>query len=163
MRRVILTAVMVLTLASCARDGGLRPPVDRTDGPDEFAVLPTRPLDIPQNLAALPAPTPGGTNLTDANPKGDAIVALGGRPGAAGGIPVPEAGLVNSVNRNGVSPDIRATLSAEDAKFRRNRGRFTLFGRGYYRAYDKQSLDPYEQLLLYRNAGVQVPSAPPDN
>ncbi len=163
MRRIILTATMVLTLASCSGDGGLRPPLGRTDGPDEFLVLPTRPLDIPQNLAALPAPTPGGANLTDPNPKGDAVVALGGQPGGAGGIPVSEAGLVNTASRYGVAPGIRGTVVAEDAQFRRSRGRFSLFGRGYYRAYDSQRLDNYAALQRYRNAGVQVPSAPPDN
>ncbi len=163
MTRTFLAALMVLMIASCG-GGGLRPNIAKTGGPDEFSVLPSRPLDIPQNLSVLPAPTPGGVNLTDPNPVGDAVVALGGRQTAAGGIPASEAALVTVASRYGVAPGIRGTVAAEDAQFRRNRGRFSLFGGGnYYRAYASQALNAYAELIRFRNLGVQVPSAPPGN
>ena len=51
-----------------------------TNGPDEFAVLPPKALELPADLTSLPAPTPGASNLTDQHPMDDAIVALGGTP-----------------------------------------------------------------------------------
>lgn len=49
----------------------------RRQGPDEFLVLPNKPLEAPANYAELPTPTPGGANRTDRNPQSEAIVALG--------------------------------------------------------------------------------------
>jgi hypothetical protein len=74
---------LVLALAGCSKDGtpelmNLR---SSTSGPDEFGILPPKPLAMPEDVAVLPEPTPGGTNLTDQNPRADAIVALGGTPG----------------------------------------------------------------------------------
>ena len=55
----------------------------RSEGPDEFAILPAKPLEVPEDLAALPEPTPGGSNLTDPTPFADAAVAMGGNPETA--------------------------------------------------------------------------------
>ena len=60
-----------------------------TNGPDEFSILPPLALELPEDLAALPEPTPGGENLTDPRPFDDAIVALGGKPSAVAGLPAP--------------------------------------------------------------------------
>ena len=51
-----------------------------TSGPDEFGILPTKPLAMPDSLTELPAPTPGGANITDPTPQADAVAALGGNP-----------------------------------------------------------------------------------
>ena len=81
-RAVIAVAAMV-TLAAC---GGDRDPqlmnLRAGQGPDEFAIVPPKPLEMPENLSELPDPTPGGFNRTDQNPEADAVIALGGRPGA---------------------------------------------------------------------------------
>ncbi len=137
-------------------------------GPDEFSVLPSRPLEVPTGAATLPEPTPGGSNLSDPNPTADAIAALGGRPGAAnaGGIPAADATLVSYVGRYGTNPAIRQELAAEDAAFRRRRsggGFLGLFrgGERYFQAYAAMALDAYAELIRFRNLGVQVPSAPP--
>lgn len=86
-RAVIAVAAMV-TLAAC---GGDRAPqlmnLRSGQGPDEFAIVPPKALEMPQSLSDLPEPTPGGYNRTDQNPEADAAVALGGKPTAAGGIP----------------------------------------------------------------------------
>ena len=78
--------VAVLALGGCG-DGGLAGGL-RAAGiagkPDEFMVLPTRPLEMPANLAALPPPTPGQPNRVDYQPMPEAIAGLSGRPGAPG-------------------------------------------------------------------------------
>ena len=92
---------------------------------------------------------------------------LGGRPSAqfAGGIPAADAALIARVSRNGVAADIRATLAAEDARFRANRKRLSLFNpfarNRYFRAYAAQALDAYAELQRFRNLGVATPTAPP--
>lgn len=131
------------------------------NGPDEFAILPTKPLQIPTDMAQLPTPRPGGANLVDPQPLNDAVVALGGRPGAGGG----DAALVAAAGRNGVSGGIREQLAAEDAEFRSKqspRPLERLFGTStYHRAYDKQSTDVDRELNRARAAGAKTPSAPP--
>ncbi len=134
--------------------------------PDEFAILPTKPLQMPADLSSLPTPTPGGTNLSDPTPDADAIAALGGKPGAkAGGIPAADGALVTAASRYGVQAGIRADLAAADLKFRKNHnGRLLdrLFGHTvYFRAYRSMSLDQYAELARWRSMGVPTPSAPP--
>ncbi len=156
MRKAVLTAMLLLGLAACNRGGKV--------GPDEFTVLPTRPIEFPTDYSALPPPTPGGFNLTDPNPTGDAIAALGGIQTSAGGIPASDSALVAAAARNGTDPAIRATLAAEDAGLLRRATRGAGENRRrYLRAYAGQALDAYAELLRFRNAGVQVPSAPPPN
>lgn len=105
-------ALCLLMLAACERDAptlfNIRS-ADRT--PDEFAILPTRPLQTPEDLAALPPPTPGGANRTDPQPEAQAIAALGGdvARGAAA-----DRGLVAAVSRYGVQGNIRGQLATED-------------------------------------------------
>jgi hypothetical protein len=78
----LLAIVSLLALAACGAFGGLRNSDSGQNGPDEFGVLPSLPLEIPSVLT-LPPPTPGGVNRTDRNPVAEAIIALGGRPSAA--------------------------------------------------------------------------------
>lgn len=136
-----------------------------TNGPDEFAILPVKPLELPKDLAALPEPSPGGTNLVDPNPMGDAIAALGGKQPAADAASRSDGGIVSYASRNGVSQDIRAVLAAEDLDYRkRNDGRLLerLFQvTVYFKAYRAQSLDQDAELARWRAKGVATPSAPP--
>lgn len=136
-----------------------------TDGPDEFAILPPKALTLPTDLTALPAPTPGGENLTDQHPLDDAIAALGGKQGGAGGIPASDAGLVNYADRNGTAPGIRAALAKDDLTFRkRHPGKLLerAFGNTtYFDAYKAQWLDAYTELARWRAAGARTPAAPP--
>ncbi|MBI1220283.1 MAG: DUF3035 domain-containing protein [Rhodobacteraceae bacterium] len=159
----------VLVLAGC---GGDRQPHlmnlrSQSHSPDEFAILPSKPLAMPTDLSALPAPTPGGSNLADPTPDADAVAALGGKPGAmkAGGVPVADGALVAAADRYGVSPTIRADLDAADLKFRQNHnGRLLdkLFGHTvYFQAYKNMTLDQYAELARWRAVGLATPSAPP--
>lgn len=139
----------------------------RTDTPDEFSVVPTRPLALPQDYASLPEPEPGAPNLADPAPLEDAVVALGGRPEAAraGGLPTVDLPLIAAVAEEGIEPDIREKLAEEDIEYRRkNRGDWVgrQMGRTqYFKAYAPQSLDAHKELQAFRERGVRTPAAPP--
>ena len=75
MRAIALTMTMLL-LAGCSTDPHLMNTSNGGDGPDEFGIVPTKPLQMPDDLNVLPSPTPGGGNLTDPTPLGDAVAAL---------------------------------------------------------------------------------------
>ncbi|WP_068119356.1 DUF3035 domain-containing protein [Tropicimonas marinistellae] len=135
--------------------------------PDEFAILPTKPIEMPQSYGALPAPTPGGLNRTDATPREDAVAALGGSPARMrpDGTLTGDAALIRQSTRYGIQPNIRAELAAEDFAFRkRNNGRplERLFRvPTYYRAYSDQELNQHATLQQWRRAGYPTPAAPP--
>ena len=164
-RAVIAVAAMV-TLAACGGKGDPQLMNLRAgQGPDEFAIVPPKALEMPENLGDLPEPTPGGYNRTDQNPEADAAVALGGKPSAAGGIPSGDSALYAHAARFGVDGGIRATLASEDLDWRRdNKGRplERLFNVNvYYKAYSKQRLDQQAELARWRALGARTPSAPP--
>lgn len=132
------------------------------EGPDEFAILPTRPLEMPETFAELPPPTLGGMNRADPDPEADAIAALGGnveRGNRAGDV-------VTYVSRFGVAPDIRGVLANEDEQFRRDsnpRLLERLFSiTTYFNAYEDVSLDRYAELERMRRAGIRTVAAPPN-
>jgi hypothetical protein len=155
-------------LSACASGGtphlmNLR---SATDGPDEFAILPPKALEMPKDLTALPAPEPGGANLSDRNPEADAIAALGGKVAKpAGGIAAADQGLVAYADRKGLTADIRSLLAAEDLDWRKHHdGRLLerVFAVSvYYRAYRDFALDQFQALQFWRAQGVATPSAPP--
>lgn len=123
-------------------------------------VLPTRPLEMPQDLAMLPPPTPGTANRVDYRPNEQAVAGLTGRPNltTAGG-----EGLVAAAGP--VDPQVRTALATEDVEWRSsNHGR--LLERWF--STDRDSLI-YRPMLLnapaafddMRAAGKDVPAAPP--
>ncbi len=169
MQRAFLVLGLVSVLSACG--GGDKDPdllnisQPRGEGPDEFAVLPTKPLEMPQDLASLPQPTPGGTNRTDPTPEADVANALGGNPAVltrASG----DGALIAYAGRFGVEPDIRPRLAAADLEYRRqNDGRLLerLFNVNvYFRAYEPMSLDQHRELERLRRAGIRTSGAPPD-
>ncbi|KGJ14714.1 DUF3035 domain-containing protein [Paracoccus sanguinis] len=165
MRAALLT-ICALALAGCSNEGKLMT-LASDDGPEEFAIVPTRPLELPPDLAQLPAPTPGGVNITDPHPEADAVAALGGNPGqlAAQGVGAGDGALLAHAARAGVTPGIRQVTAAEDAQYRARHGRrlLEIVARTnvYYRAYRPQTLDSWAELERWRRTGVQTPSAPP--
>lgn len=166
---IALIAVVAGGLSGCSR-GEKTPELMniRSDGPDEFAILPNKPIELPQDLAALPAPTPGGANRVDPTPQADAVAALGGKPSrlAQTGVPRSDSALVSQAARFGTASGIRQTLAAEDLEFRRdNKGRVLerVFNvTTYFRAYADQSLDQHAELERWRRAGVRNVAAPPE-
>jgi hypothetical protein len=155
--------LLPLLLGACAEGGlagGLRAAgVSQT--PDEFMVLPTRPLEMPENLAALPPPTPGVANRVDYQPHREAIAGLTGAPGPAGNadaqVLVAAAGPI--------APGIRQTLAAEDVEWRATHNGLLL---ERLLSKDRDELE-YRPMVLdaaaeferMRAAGVDVPAAPP--
>ena len=161
---ILLTFCALMGLAACSQgDPSLMNLRANQSGPDEFAILPTRPIEIPTDLAALPEPTPGGTNRTDPTPEADAIAALGGNAARGGGV---TNSLLAHATRFGIEEGIRDQLATEDLAFRRdNDGRLLerVFGVNvYYRAYRPISLDRYAELERLRRAGIRTPAAPPE-
>ncbi len=169
----ILRALFALTTAAAVAgcsDIGLRNLEPPGQGPDEFSVLPVKPLTQPQDYAFLPAPSPGGTNLTDPTPKADAVVALGGNAAALNpntGIPSSDSALVTASSRYGVPANTRQVLAEEDAEFRRRQARWTrlrLFPVDRYsEVYRREAIDADAQNEAARRVGIETPSAPPAN
>lgn len=158
--------VAALALAGCS-GGGLRELSKASAGPDEFLILPSKPLTPPPDYNNLPTPTPGGANLVDQNPIADAATALGGRPElyANAGIPTSDGVLVAQASRYGVPPDTRVTLAEEDAQFRKRKAflaKFRLFKVDRYeQSYQSQTINPFVQAGRFQNAGIRIPTAPP--
>ena len=152
-----------LVLAGCVEGGvagGLRA-AGIAGKPDEFMVLPTRPLEMPQDMAALPPPTPGVPNRVDYRPRTEAIAGLTGRPG----VPGNADGSVLVAQAGPRAPGIRQTLAVEDIEWRE-----THHGRLLERVFSKDKaalvyrpmvLDDAAALEQMRAAGVGVPPAPP--
>lgn len=163
-RGIIAGAALGALVACGGSDANLYSLRSDSGGPDEFAILPTKPLTMPEDMAALPPPTPGAPNRADPTPRADAYAALGGNAevltrGASDG------GLIRYTTRYGVDPAIRSELAVADEQFRDGKGPRLLERWAnvstYYRAYEPFSLDQRAELARFRRAGVRTPSAPP--
>ena len=159
----------LLGLAACS--GGeprLRDMSTNRSTPEEFSIVPNKPLVQPETYSALPVPTPGGNNRTDQTPLADAVAVLGGNPARVsrtGGIPASDGALVQTAGRFGVDSNIRLTLAEEDLAFRKRKSLFSwqlVKEDQYNRAYRSQRLDAQRELLRFRRSGALTPSAPPD-
>lgn len=168
--RLCLAACLAV-LGACAGPGDKAPDLMRfrntTSQPDEFRVVPAKPLATPTDMAALPVPTPGSGNRADQTPVSDAVAALGGNPAALTrtGVPASDAAVLAYAARQGRDPAIRDTLAAEDLDYRQRHGMSPLERlaniNGYYNAYDGMQLDQQAELAALRARGVYVPAAPP--
>ncbi|AMY71401.1 DUF3035 domain-containing protein [Frigidibacter mobilis] len=167
---IVIAGATLLSLAACGDRNRVPELMNLRQtgaGADEFGILPTKPLELPTDVAALPEPTPGGSNRTDPTPEADVVAALGGNPAALGrtGVPAGDGGLVGHAARFGSSPTIRAQLAAEDLDYRRrNDGRLLerVFNLNiYFKAYKPLSLDQYAELERWRALGVRTVGAPP--
>lgn len=166
--KAVLVLALMLSTAACSRNEPRLKAHASGDGPNEFTVLPTKPLETPKSYAELPEPTPGGSNRTDVTPYQDIAVALGGSAAAVTrtGIPASDGAVVSYASRYGVDSSIRQTLADEDLEFRsNNRGRILLRWAGqdrYYDAYKRQWLDKQAEIERWRRTGVRTPTAPPE-
>jgi hypothetical protein len=102
----------------------------------------------------------------DIDPKATLVTELGGRPSsAAAPVPGQDAALVTAASRFGVTSDVRQTLAAEDAEFRRTQSRFTgfqLFPENLYgKVYRSQTLNARATAEAWRRSGATTPSFPP--
>ncbi len=164
-RCMIMMAGMTL-LMSCG-DGQLRDMGTNRSTPEEFGIVPPKPLQTPPNFSELPQPTPGAANRTDQAPVADAVAALGGNPGALYGNDVSgsDAALLGSTQRFGVDGTIRTDLAQADTSFRKRKAVFNwrlIKDDEYNRAYGSQRLNADAELQRMRRQGVRTPSAPPE-
>jgi hypothetical protein len=163
-RALTWTALVLapLALSGCGGGGvagGLRA-AGVAGTPDEFMVLPTRPLEMPQDLSALPPPTPGVPNRVDLRPHQQAIAGLTGRPAPA---TANGAALVAAAGPR--DPGIRAELAVDDATWRATH-RGLLFERMFSKdkvalVYQPMVLDAPAEFERMRASGVRTPAAPP--
>lgn len=150
MKRFVLV-IAALALGAC--DNGNPDRLSR--GPDEFAIVPVKPLEMP---VTADLPTPRGANRADLTPLADGVAALGGRQTSPDGqFPASDGALVTYAARAGLSSDIRSVLAEEDAIFVKRRRRLL----GPELPYEEMRLDPYELIDLYRARGYRVPTPPP--
>ncbi|MDW4498392.1 DUF3035 domain-containing protein [Sulfitobacter sp. D35] len=167
MRLMLGMILTSLVLGGCANKG-LHDLRRYGDGPDEFIVLPKKPLEQPQSYAQLPAPTPGQANRTDVYPVQDALAAVGGQAQSPlGPVPASDAALVAAASRHGVAPNIRQVVAEEDAEFRRRKARLTQYRivptDSYNEAYRREALNQGDTAQAWRRAGARTPSYPPQN
>lgn len=158
--KLVMCSVILITVSACASKSTITPQA-QGNGPDEFSITPPKPLEAPKDFSALPVPTLGGSNLSDATPKADAIVALGGRVPVSTGI---DGGIVTYASRYGVDQNIRSDLATSDTRFRKIKTAAPSWPwakNKYERAYRRFALNPWDELERLQALGVQVPSAPP--
>ncbi|WP_439124106.1 DUF3035 domain-containing protein [Marivita sp.] len=171
-RALIILALVALTACGSRqdttdRDTNLRQLRNPTGTPEEFSIVPQKPLEAPESLTELPTPTPGGANRTDQTPLKDSVAALGGSPSRLdpqAGVGAGDQALVARVSRFGRQSNIRQELAAADQEFRERRSLFNwrlVPQDTYNRIYRSQILDPYATLDAARRAGALTPSAPP--
>jgi DUF3035 family protein len=167
---VFVALIAMIGLSGCEKSQGVGQLLNlksKQNGPDEFGILPTKPLEMPEDLTALPEPEPGGRNLADLAPERDIVTAMGGKPAQLDRktIAVADLALVRAAVRNGVASDIRGSLAAEDLVYRRtNKGKLLerIFNSNvYFGAYTPFTLEAYTELARLRRLGVRTPTAPP--
>lgn len=132
------------------------------ESPEEFSVLPQKPLELPEDLTALPPPTPGAPSRVDFRPQEEALVALSGRPVKAPAN-ASDAALLRLTG--GGAAGIRQQLAAEDEVYRdNNKGLLLdrLFGKVRDAdIYSGQVLEAETELLRLRRLGIRTPQLPP--
>ncbi len=138
-----------------------------TPAPDEFLIIARAPIEVPQDLSALPRPQPGAPSRLMPNPFVEAHETLFRTPAPVEGPATPgagEAALLGAAGASGDNSAIRAALDAEEEP--RNDRRFGLtsvFGMpipsnlGENDAY-VVGVEENERLRLQ---GLPTPAAPP--
>ena len=133
--------------------------------PDEFLVVPQKPLETPSDLRSLPAPVPGEKPLVEIDFEASLFAALGGGQTSGSSVPASDRSFVAAAQAQfGVTRDIRDVLRAEDQAYRdRYSGRLERLAkkREAARLYDPMLLDPLAELARLRALGVSVPAVPP--
>ena len=160
--------LFAMLLVSCGgNDPNLLTLRNSGNGPDEFALVTLREIEMPSDFSTLPAPTLGGPNLTDINPQEDVITALGGVLQVTDDNFRNDKFLEEAVSRFGLVDNIKDELSLADRKFRdENKG--LLLERlvdmnVYYRAYSSMTLDSIKEMDRLTKLGVKILARPPNS
>ena len=98
MRAAVIVLAM-LSLAACTAREGERTltKFSKSREPEEFSILPRKPLSLPPSMRDLPAPDTSTGNRSDQTPLSDAVSALGGRATADGARPTSDSALIAAV------------------------------------------------------------------
>ena len=169
--KIVTSFALIGALAACDTSQGigrfLAGEQNLQNGPDEFGIVPTKPLELPDDLIALPEPTPGARNLTDPLPEHDAVAALGGRPERLDSdrVGAGEGALLAAAERNGTAANIRTVLAEEDKEFRKKNGP-KLLERWfkvdtYLKSYKDETLQARRTNELLRRKGIKTPTVSP--
>ncbi|MBL4750955.1 MAG: DUF3035 domain-containing protein, partial [Amylibacter sp.] len=163
--KLIVPLSLIIVLAGCGenpvfgKNGNFRL---KDAGPDEFAVLPTKELVMPEDYASLPEPTLGSKNRADVEPQRDAVAVLGGKPEQLDSdfIGAGEQPLIAAASRFGVTSDIRTVLAEEDKTYRKKHkakfyDRWIYSDDAYLRRLKNQALEPYDELPKLRAQGIR--------
>lgn len=173
MPRTILKLAIVFaigaSLSACNRNSGNGRPLlnlrQSAIAPDEFLVVPQKPLETPADLTSLPAPDPGAEARVTIDFEDNLLRALGGRPLSGGAVPSSDSEFVSAARSNGgATPNIRAVMRAEDQAFREARsGRINRLAkkRKAVTIYDPMLLDPILEAARLQAQGVKIPAVPP--
>ena len=167
MRLYFKSFLIFFVITSCSEsDPNLFSLKNLSDGPDEFALVTLREIQMPTDFSILPKPTLGGVNLTDQNPQEDVILALGGSLTAKTNLTQEDDKLLEeTASRFGVMENIRNELALEDKKFRtKNRGLLLerLVNKNvYFKAYSSMALDSKQELERLSKLGVKIFAVPP--
>lgn len=173
MPKATLKIVMILaigaSLSACNRDGNSgRKLVNLRQSavaPDEFLVVPQKPLETPADLSSLPTPVPGAESRVTIDFEDNLLRALGGRPQSGGSVPAADLALVNAARANsGATEGIREVMRAEDQAFREARAaRIERLAkkRKAVTIYDPMLLDPISEVARLQALGVKTPAVPP--
>lgn len=164
---ILASLAAALLLAACSGSG--EPPVTlqeaslKNGAPDEFLVLPQRPLTVPEDLETLPEPDPNAGSLVEIDPFVEARKAVGGNGGGTSASAADNA-ILAAARTVGRTPNIREELAAEtDAKLTRGRGILGFFDRFRIAprkrtAFNDQKLDAIGELKKRQAQGVKTPS-----
>ena len=108
--------LIFFVITSCSEsDPNLFSLKNLSDGPDEFALVTLREIQMPTDFSILPKPTLGGVNLTDQNPQEDVILALGGSLTAKTNLTQEDDKLLEeTASRFGIMENIRNELALEE-------------------------------------------------
>ncbi|MEM8788787.1 MAG: DUF3035 domain-containing protein [Pseudomonadota bacterium] len=169
-RPLIAAACAALVLAGCA-DSQDRNIIQRvTDGtvtaPEEFAVVPNNPLELPEDFASLPPPVAGAPNRGEIDPRSRAMAALSSSGTVRSTRSAADRALLAAVGAANNDPQIRARLEAEDRLYRQGNRGFLLdrmFGQqSESDIYRRKLLNQKAEMERMMAAGVRVPQSPPD-
>jgi hypothetical protein len=147
----LLCATMIALVACSSGTPQLMNLRNTEEGPDEFAVLPTAPLEIPENLASLPEPTPGAPTASTPTRRLTRSRRLAETQPARA---VAGADLVSYTTRFGVSerhpPGSRRRGRRLPPPQRWSHPRTHVRHQRLFRGVSKQSLDRYAELERLR-------------
>jgi len=168
MKLLVKVFLIGMFLISCGdKDPDLLTLRSSGNGPDEFALVTLRAIEMPSDFSNLPTPTLGGSNLTDINPQEDVINALGGVLNSKEESSQVDKYLEEAVSRFGLIDNIRGELSLEDEKFRsKNNGLFLerlVDMNVYFRAYSSMTLDSMEEMDRLSGIGIKILARPPNS